>query len=103
MELKMEISQNMALSQKMIQSTEILQMGSVELENYIKELAVENPVVDLEDSKEIPDPKDELMKKLEWLGSSDEQNRVYYSQDYGNDDGDKWNFPLMKGRTWQTI
>lgn len=58
MELKMEISQNMALSQKMIQSTEILQMGSVELENYIKELAVENPVVDLEDSKEIPDPKE---------------------------------------------
>lgn len=97
MELKMEISQNMALSQKMIQSTEILQMGSVELENYIKELAVENPVVDLEDSKEIPDPKDELMKKLEWLGSSDEQNRVYYSQDYGNDDGDKWNFSIDEG------
>lgn len=93
----MELSQHIALSQKMIQSTEILQMGSTELENYIKDLAVENPVVDLEDMKEIPDSNDELMKKLEWLGSSDEQNRVYYSQDYGNEDGDQWNFSVDEG------
>lgn len=47
--------------------------------------------------KKFPIPKNELMKKLEWLGSSDEQNRVYYSQDYGNDDGDKWNFSIDEG------
>lgn len=97
MELKMEISQNMALSQKMIQSTEILQMGSLELENYIKELAVDNPVVDLEDDSEVPSPEDDLMRKLEWLNSSDEQNRVYYSQDYSSQEGDQWNFSVDEG------
>lgn len=97
MELKMEISQSMALSQKMIQSTEILQMGSMELENYIKELAVDNPVVDLEDNNEVPSPEDDLMRKLEWLGSSDEQNRVYYSQDYDLEERDKWNFSVDEG------
>ena len=97
MELKMEISQTIALSQKMIQSTEILQMGSVELENYIKELAVENPVVDLDDQKEMPGSGDELLRKLEWLSRSDEQNRVYYSQDYDHDEGDRWNFYIDEG------
>ena len=97
MELKMDVSQNLALSQKMIQSTEILQMGSVELENYMKELAVENPVVDLEDTKEVASPVDELLRKLEWLDSSDESNRVYYSQDYDEDTRDQWNFSADEG------
>ena len=96
-ELKMDVSQNLALSQKMIQSTEILQMGSVELENYMKELAVENPVVDLEDTKEVASPVDELLRKLEWLDSSDESNRVYYSQDYDEDTRDQWNFSADEG------
>jgi len=94
MELKMEMSQNLALSQRMIQSTEILQMSSQELDVYIKELAVENPVIDIEDDYQVPDKEYDIRKKLEWLKSSDEQNRVYYSQEY-NDDGeqkDKWNF-----------
>lgn len=90
----MEMAQNLALSQRMIQSTEILQMSSQELDVYIKELAVENPVMDIEDDYQIPDKEYEIRKKLEWLKSSDEQNRVYYSQEY-NEDGeqkDMWNF-----------
>ena len=35
MELKMEVAQKQILSQKMIQSTEILQMSSQELETYL--------------------------------------------------------------------
>ena len=97
MELKMEMTQKLALSQKMIQSTEILQMSSLELETYIKDLAEENPVVDLEDQKEVPDDQDELARKLEWLGSSDEQNRVYYSQDYEENEKDRWNFAIDEG------
>ena len=44
-DLKMEVTQTLGLSQRMIQSTEILQMSAQELDTYLKELAVENPEV----------------------------------------------------------
>ena len=48
MELKQELKLKQTLSQKMIQSANILQMGQIELKEYIEEMALENPVVDLE-------------------------------------------------------
>ena len=79
MDLKMEVTQTLGLSQRMIQSTEILQMSAQELDTYLKELAVENPVVDIEEKfdKSRESERDaELQKKLEWLASSDEQNII---------------------------
>lgn len=103
MDLKMEVAQTLGLSQRMIQSTEILQMSSQELETYLKEVAVENPVVDIEEKYEKSDKSErdeELQKKLEWLASSDEQNRVYYSEEYSSDDDDNqdmWNVSDNRG------
>lgn len=100
MELKMQISQTQVLSQKMIQSAEILQMSSQELENYMKELALENPVVDLEEQADSMDRDEALKRKIEWLESSDEQNRVYYSNDYTEDgERDPWNFNIDDGES----
>ena len=48
MDLMLNTSQKMLMSQKMLQSTEILQMSSSELLDYVKEISVENPVVDYE-------------------------------------------------------
>ena len=67
MDIRLSVTQNQILSQKMIQSMEILQMNSQELNEYIKEMAVENPVVDIEEKYETPDKAGDLMKKLEWL------------------------------------
>ena len=50
MELKMDISQKQVLSQHMVQSMEILQMSAQELESYLENLALENPVIELPDS-----------------------------------------------------
>ena len=103
MDLKMEVTQTLGLSQRMIQSTEILQMSAQELDTYLKELAVENPVVDIEEKfdKSGESERDaELQKKLEWLASSDEQNRVYYSEEYSSDDDDNqdmWNVSDNRG------
>ena len=103
MDLKMEVTQTLGLSQRMIQSTEILQMSAQELDTYLKELAVENPVVDIEEKfdKSRESERDaELQKKLEWLASSDEQNRVYYSEKYSSDDDDNqdmWNVSDNRG------
>lgn len=103
MELKMEVAQTLGLSQRMIQSTEILQMSAQELEVYLKEVAVENPVVDIEEKYEKPGQLErdaELQKKLEWLTGSDEQNRVYYSEEYSSDEDDNqdmWNVTDNRG------
>lgn len=102
MEMKMELSQSMVLSQKMIQSASILQMSSGELENYIKELAIENPVVDLEEAHDQRRNDEDVKRKLEWLESTDAQNRVYYSNDYSEDEErDQWNFAVNKGEDLQ--
>ena len=83
MELVLTASQKLALSQRMLQSTEILQMSSQELLSYIKELAVENPVIEYEEKHAESETGnfDLLKRRLDWLSAGDEQNRVYYNED----------------------
>ena len=83
MELKMELSQKQVLSQHMVQSMEILQMSAQELEGYIEKLALENPVIELADSSQskADTQQEDLQRKLDWLESTDLQNRVYYQQE----------------------
>ena len=100
MELKIDVSQGQVLSQKMIQSAQILQMSAVELEVYVKELMLENPIIDIEEPVEqAPERENDLKKKFEWLDSLDEQNRYYYQQDYEQDEDkkDSWNFDPNEG------
>lgn len=101
MELKIDISQKQILSQHMIQSMEILQMSTAELENYIENLSLENPVVDLEQTYDNADKTPsqlDLQRKLDWLESTDRQNHVYYQQDRDNDSlQDSWNISDSAG------
>ena len=102
MELKFTQEQKQLLSQKMIQSAEILQMDVQELETFVRELALENPLVELEDAhpvQEVPERADERKReaeeKLEWLNRMDEQNRVYYKEEYEELEGkETWNFSV---------
>ena len=89
MDIRLTVTQTQDLSQKMIQSMEILQMSCQELNEYIKEVALENPVVDIEEGYEVTDKASDLVKKLEWLDSIDERHRIYYRQEYGEDSEDK--------------
>jgi len=102
LELKFTQEQKQLLSQKMIQSAEILQMDVQELETFVRELALENPLVELEDAhpvQEVPERADERKReaeeKLEWLNRMDEQNRVYYKEEYEELEGkETWNFSV---------
>lgn len=85
------LEQKQVMSQNMIQSVQILQMDVQSLETYLWQQAMENPVLDLEQMEkgragaksEMPeDDREKLQQKLEWLNRCDEQNRVYYSQEY---------------------
>lgn len=51
MELRQEQKLKQTLSQNMLQSTEILQMGQLELKEYLEDLALENPVVDMDEMR----------------------------------------------------
>lgn len=83
MELKVDIAQKQILSQNMVQAMEILQMSAQELESYIENLALENPVIELPDSysSQTNTKQEDLQRKLDWLESSDYQNKVYYQQE----------------------
>ena len=75
MKTSLEQSQKQVLSQNQIQSVTILQMSAEELSEYIREMALENPVAELRE----PVPEDrqqDLIRKLEWLENLDEQNRT---------------------------
>lgn len=84
MDLKMDINQKQILSQHMVQSMEILQMSTQELEAYIENLAVENPMIEFKASHSMQEDTRQIkmQQKLEWLQAADPQNKVYYQQEH---------------------
>lgn len=80
MELSMETKQVQRLSPQMIQSMEILQMGTQELQEYVEKTMLENPVLESEGRRE-REKDAELLRRLEWLNANDNQNRWYHRDD----------------------
>lgn len=80
MELKMGLKQGQSLSPQVLQSVEILQMGSQELLECLQNIAQENPALELEETA-AGDGPEQTRRKLEWVESTDVQNRTYYRQD----------------------
>lgn len=100
MDIKLHLEQKQVLSQRMIQSAQILQMSAQELGEYIEEIALENPVIDMEEKKP-EQAEDDRLRKYEWLNSLDNQNSYSYYQHDPDDDrpeGD-FNFSVNEGET----
>ena len=74
-------SQTVRVNHQQMQSVELLQLSALELESYIQDLAVENPMVEPEESSSFsaptPQEEDELLGKLRWLEENDHQNQFY--------------------------
>lgn len=83
MDLGLNLKQTQTLSPQMMQAMEILQMGSQELLDYIQETVQENPVLESVESKQPQESQEDalLRRKLEWLESTDVQNRWYHQED----------------------
>lgn len=71
--------QTQQLNCQQIQGVKLLQMGSLELEQYLRELAQDNPMVDLEGDSAVHEADDSLLHCLRWLEENDRQN-LYYQQ-----------------------
>lgn len=99
MDLKLEARQIQALSQRMIQSAEILQMTAQELDTYINDLALENPVIDI---VEPASSSQESIEQQQWLNSFNEENYYLYQRQNNDDDydfKDSWNIDTEDGET----
>lgn len=88
--------QTQTLSPQMMQSMEILQMGSQELLEYIEEAVQENPVLEREENYDRNDEFTDLRRKLEWLESTDPQNRYYHQQDSEDENDPLRNFGAVE-------
>ena len=80
MELSLELKLQQKISPQTIQSLEILQMGTQELQEHVERVLMENPTLELE-PEALPKERSELLRKLEWLNSTDRQNRWYHHED----------------------
>lgn len=96
LELNLTQKQVQTLSPQMMQSMEILQMGSQELLEYIEEAVQENPVLEPEETYDKQDEFSVLRRKLEWLESTDPQNRYYHQQDTEEEDSPLNNFGTVQ-------
>ena len=96
LELNLTQKQTQTLSPQMMQSMEILQMGSQELLEYIEEAVQENPVLEPEERYDRADESDQLHRKLEWLESTDPQNRYYHQQDTEEQDDRLGNYGTLE-------
>ncbi len=87
LQMTAELRQEQHLTPLMIQQMRILQMNTIELDEYIRELCIENPVIEIEsvikasEEADFTKEKEEVLKKLDWLESIDTNNRVYYHQE----------------------
>lgn len=94
MKIELKTEQKLALSARMIQSAEILQMTSLDLTEYLNEIALENPVIDLTppSASENLDAESQRLKTLEQLSSvSYTVPETQESQDE-DDSSDDWKF-----------
>lgn len=77
--MELQQVQTQKLSQRQLYSVELLRLSTLELEGYVRELAQENPLVELEESFAAPsgEGKDDLLGRLRWLEDNDRQNWFY--------------------------
>lgn len=78
--MKLLQTQVQKLSQQQLQSIELLQLSTLELDAYVRDLALDNPLVEPDEPFSAPDnsPESDLLCKLRWLEENDRQNRFYH-------------------------
>lgn len=86
MELGVRLEQNQVLAPRVEQSVRILQMDGVQLGEYLKELALENPVAEVEPPPRREQKEKLAQRKLEWL--ENQTRREQENMGYYDDDGD---------------
>lgn len=77
--MELRQTQSQTLNQRQLYGVELLRLGALELDAYVRELAQENPVIELEEVSSAPQVQapEELLGRLRWLEDNDSQNWFY--------------------------
>ena len=96
MELRQETELQQKISQNTIQAVSILQMGNQELEDYLENMALENPVIETEEKTMIPDISQSGERIIPRNSYEDYQNRAYEEEsadrEYFQEEGEVFPF-----------
>ena len=86
-----QLNQKFILTPQIQQSIEVLLMGQQELNSFIEQQALENPVMEVNPNYDELEPDEKLKKKLEWLEENGSDSKVYYK---GSDD-EKYQYTMV--------
>lgn len=92
MELQLNINQKLIVTPQMQQSIKILQMGAQELTEYVEQVSLENPVIEVAPNYAEIGPAEKLRRKLEWLDTLDKGNRVYCYENEESERSESFDF-----------
>jgi len=98
-EISLQLQQKQILSLKQRQSVEILQMNGLDLSEYIREMAEENPLVEWNEAEALASRREHLLRKMEWLEESDTANRSLYRMEHEADERETERFGRKEGQT----
>ncbi|MGN0267074.1 MAG: RNA polymerase factor sigma-54 [Lachnospiraceae bacterium] len=99
MEFTVKTEQKQTVSNKIIQSSTILQMTSTQLEQYLNEQVMENPVLELTCSQH-DEQKCHSSETYDWISSHDEQNLYLYQHlESRENEYPEWNFHQPSSET----
>ena len=100
MELSLQLQQKQVLSLKQQQSVAILQMNTLALSEYAREMAEENPLLEWsEEGESVLPRKERLLQKVEWLEETDGANRSLYQMEHEAEEGEMEPLKGSKGQT----
>ena len=101
MDLSLEQKQHLLVTPQMQQAILILQMNNLELIDYIADLALENPVLEIELPRELPEDgkPDPILEKMEWLDSTDEYCHGDQYDQSDKDETKRYEIPSFQGET----
>lgn len=94
MEISLQNEQKQIISQKMLQSVQVLQMTAMQLDSYLTEQSMENPVLELTVKEPEHTEHHRELEKYQWICSHDEQNRYLYQKIENEDEFPEWNMDL---------
>ena len=96
MEISLQLQQKQILSLKQQKSVEILQMNTLALYEYARELAEDNPLIEWNEEDGV---QENLLQKLEWLEEDDMENRSLYRVEYESDEQEAARFGRKEGES----
>ena len=105
MELEQTASQSLTLAPQQMLGLSLLQMNDLEIQTYLQQVSLENPVIDLCDPAPLNSSVDDYLKYQEWINEYSDQTERYHelNKDEISDSLSRITSETSPGETMQEI